>query len=81
MYDPLFSSEEVRRLGLTPFDPIRESCDITVIATNHPQFEDYEYERIRGLRAIVDGKNILAGRHLSVPVFGVGRSAIPSPQN
>jgi len=79
VYDPLFSSEEVERLGLAPFDPVRESCDIIVIATNHSQFENYEYERVGNLKAIVDGRNILAGRHLSVPVFGVGRSVTPSP--
>jgi UDP-N-acetyl-D-glucosamine dehydrogenase len=78
VYDPLFSSEEIERLGMTPFDPEHESCDIIVIATNHPQFENYQYERVGNLKAIVDGRNILAGRDLSVPVFGVGRLTIPS---
>jgi len=79
VYDPLFSSEEIEQLGLTPFDPVRESCEIIVIATNHPQFENYEYERVSDLKAIVDGRNVLAGRHLIVPVFGIGRSPVPSP--
>ena len=80
VYDPLFSSEEIEQLGLTPFDPARESCDIIVIATNRPQFENYEYERVGSLKAIVDGRNVLAGRHLSIPVFGIGRSVIPIPK-
>lgn len=79
VYDPLFSSEEIERLGMTSFDPACESCDIIVIATNHSQFENYQYERVSSLKAIVDGRNVLAGRHLNVPVFGVGRSVIPTP--
>jgi len=79
VYDPLFSNEEIERLGMTPFDPTRESCDIIVIATNHPQFENFQYERVGSLKAIVDGRNILSGKHLTIPTFGVGRSSIPTP--
>ena len=78
VYDPLFSNEEVERLGMKPFDPVHGSCEILVIATNHPQFENYEYERVSNLKAIVDGRNVLAGKRLSIPVLGVGRSFIPS---
>jgi UDP-N-acetyl-D-mannosaminuronate dehydrogenase len=77
VYDPFFSSEEVERLGLTPFDPVHEPCDIIVIATDHPQFQNYDYESVIDLKAIVDGRNSLAHRHLRVPVFGVGRSVVP----
>ena len=78
VYDPFFSNEEVERLGLKPFDPVHGSCEILVIATNHPQFENYEYERVSNLKAIVDGRNVLAGKRLSIPVLGIGRSFIPS---
>jgi|SRR5208282_3333931 len=79
IYDPMFSREEIEHLEMTSFDPVHESCDIIVIGTNHPQFENYPYEKVGSLKAIVDGRNILVGRHLNVPVFGVGRSVIPRP--
>jgi len=79
VYDPLFSSEEVTQLGMTPFDPKRDSCDIIIIATNHSQFENFEYESVTSLKAIIDGRNLLAGKKVNVPVFGVGRSSIPAP--
>ena len=77
VYDPLFSCEDMKLLGLKPFDPLRDPCDIVVIATNHHDFENFEYEKLRDLKAVVDGRNIIDQKQLKVPVFGIGRFVVP----
>lgn len=73
VYDPLFSEKELRDLNLKVFDPRNEPCDIVVIGCDHSQFKSFDFKRLRGLKAIIDGKNMLPKQH--VPVIGVGAGA------
>ena len=70
VYDPLFSSEELKNLELTPFDSEKEDCNIVIIGCDHPQFKTFDFRKLKGLKFILDGKNILPKLH--VPVIGIG---------
>lgn len=70
VYDPMFSDEELKGMQLIPFDPQKESADIVVIGCDHPQFKNFDYKKMSGIKFVIDGKNILSRLH--VPVFGIG---------
>ncbi len=70
VYDPMFSGEELKNMGLTQFNPDNEDCDIVIIGCDHPQFKAFDFKKLKGLKFILDGKNILPKLH--VPVIGIG---------
>jgi len=70
VYDPLFTETELKTMGLKPFNPKNEQCDIVVIGCDHPQFKSFDFKQIKSLKLIIDGRNILPKQ--DVPVTGVG---------
>jgi len=70
VYDPLFTEPELKTMGLKPFNPGNEQCDIVVIGCDHTQFKSFDFKRIKSLKLIIDGRNILPKQ--DVPVTGVG---------
>ena len=75
VYDPLFTETELKDMGLKPFKPKHEQCDIVVIGCDHPQFKSFDFKQIKSLKLIMDGRNILPKQE--VPVTGVGTNSNP----
>jgi len=73
VYDPLFTEMELKNMGFKPFDLKNQQCDIIVVACDHPQFKSFNYKRIKSLKLIIDGRNILPEQ--DVPVIGVGTNS------
>lgn len=71
VYDPLFSREEVEKMGMRWFDPAKEGCDVIVIGCDHQEFRNFDYSKLKGLKFIIDGKNIL--QKVNIPVIGIGK--------
>jgi UDP-N-acetyl-D-glucosamine dehydrogenase len=70
VYDPFFSDEEIKNMEFVPFNPQEDECDIIIVGCDHSQFKTFDYKKIRGLKLIIDGKNVLPKLH--IPVIGIG---------
>jgi len=70
VYDPLFTETELKDMGLKVFNPKNPQCDIVVIGCDHPEFKTFDFNQIKSLKLIIDGRNILPKQ--DVPVTGVG---------
>lgn len=69
--DPLFSDEELRALGFTPWDDA--PVDAVVVQADHEEYADLAEADLPGARAIVDGRGILDASRFAVPVRRIGR--------
>ncbi|OGI14507.1 hypothetical protein A3K63_01920 [Candidatus Micrarchaeota archaeon RBG_16_49_10] len=72
VHDPYFSRAEMRELGLKVFDSKKDTCDAIIIGCDHPDFKGFDFKRIKGLKFIIDGRNMIEGG--KVPVIGIGRN-------
>lgn len=71
--DPMFSEEEVRRLGLVPGD--WSKADVLILVTDHLEYRSVEWES-ESLRLFVDGRNVLDRERFEsqgVRYIGIGR--------
>lgn len=74
--DPLFSDEELRGLGLEPWDggPV----DAAIVQTDHAVYRDLAPADVPGARVVVDGRGVLdvdAWRAAGIVVRRIGRDA------
>jgi nucleotide sugar dehydrogenase len=76
LHDPLYNTTEIREHGFTPLDLDGILPPIIVLNTAHPEYEhaDFAAWRERGLRTVVDGRNLwnanavsTAGLHYIAP--------------
>lgn len=73
VYDPLFTEEEIRRLGFVPAKTQR--MDIVIIATDHDALKN-DYKTFIGAKTIViDGRNFFH-KKVGKVVYGVGRTLL-----
>ena len=72
VYDPLFTTTELKTMGFKPFNPNNEQCDVIVICCDHHQFKSFDFKHMKSLKFIIDGKNILPKQN--IPVTGVGKN-------
>jgi len=73
--DPLYSPEELARLGLTAWDG--SDIDAVVVQTDHPAYAQLGADDVPGARAIVDGRNVLepsGWAAAGIPVRRIGRA-------
>jgi nucleotide sugar dehydrogenase len=57
--DPMYSHEEIRALGFTPYTVgSGESVDAAVIQTDHAEYRDLTPADLPGIKALVDGRRI-----------------------
>lgn len=57
VHDPLFSADELRRLGLDPYT-LGETVDAVVVQADHQQYAALGAEDLPGVRVLVDGRRI-----------------------
>jgi UDP-N-acetyl-D-mannosaminuronic acid dehydrogenase len=61
LYDPLFSKEEIEKLGIKYCDKFDDQ-DCLVILTDHKEFKEYDWREIGGRmrsKVIVDGRQLV----------------------
>jgi nucleotide sugar dehydrogenase len=77
--DPLFSADELRKLGYTPLSPEREpEISAMVLQANHPTYQTLDFERFPGCRVVLDGRRAL--KRAEIEARGIGYLAIGDGQ-
>ena len=57
MHDPLYTDEELEKLGLEPFH-LGDKADAVVVQADHPQYRELTPDDVPGVRTLVDGRRI-----------------------
>lgn len=74
--DPLYSGDELRALGFTPWDGT--AIDGVVVQADHPAYAELGPADLPGARAVLDGRGVLDGARFTaagVPVRRLGQPA------
>ena len=76
VYDEFFSQDEIIKKNLQIFNPDNDECHIAVVGCDHTHIRNFNFQKLKNLKFILDGKNILSDKH--VPVVGLGsRKLLP----
>ena len=76
VYDEFFSKDEIVKKNLQIFNPELDECHIAIVGCDHTHIRNFNFQKLRNLKFILDGKNILSNKH--VPVIGLGsRKLLP----
>ena len=70
--DPLFSKEEIKKLGVIPFQmDDKEKIDAVILATNHAEYKKLDFAKFKrmGVKVLVDGRNFLDKKNIAS--FGI----------
>ena len=59
MHDPIYSSIEIEKLGLSYLEDF-SMADAVILQTNHYEYEGLTQEKFANARIFVDGRNFLA---------------------
>jgi nucleotide sugar dehydrogenase len=60
--DPFYSNQEIKGLGLTPYESSFGSrISGIIIHTGHPEFKDFDFDQFSNLRCLIDGRNFASG--------------------
>ncbi len=78
VHDPLYSDDELRKFGFTPYQT-GAACDGLILQANHSVYADLSPEQFPGVRGFVDGRNVTAAEPWRAA--GVPRAVIGAPQD
>ena len=72
VHDPLYSDDELRRLGLEPY-AFGDEVDVAILQTDHPEYRDLSPTSLPGVKLLVDGRAMTDGaRWAGVPRIVIG---------
>jgi nucleotide sugar dehydrogenase len=71
VHDPLYTADELERLGLRPWQPGGDA-DLAIVHTDHGVYRDLTPLGLTGLRLVVDGRRLVEAP-ADVPVITLGR--------
>lgn len=73
VHDPMFSDEELEKLGFTPYH-LGEPVDAAIVQADHPEYAELGFGDLPGVSVLVDGRDITdAARWAGVTRIVVGR--------
>lgn len=77
VHDPMYSAEEIRRLGLSPGEI--DGSEVMVLNTAHDAYLNLDFGdlALKGVRCVVDGRNVWDGDEVAragIRYIGIGRS-------
>jgi nucleotide sugar dehydrogenase len=79
VHDPLYTPEELRRQGLTPYDlEAPTPVDAAVLQAVHAGYRQLDFRTLPGCRVVVDGRNALDRGRIEAAglrYIGIGRGA------
>lgn len=78
--DPLYTDEELTRLGFEPC-ALGTSCDGAIVQSDHIEYQTLTVDDLPGVRCIVDGRGVLPARELAaagVDVVFIGAPTMPA---
>jgi UDP-N-acetyl-D-glucosamine dehydrogenase len=78
VHDPLFSPEELRDLGFTPYSG-GEPVNAAILQADHACYREWDEESFGGAKVIIDGRHVLDPERFTIPVISIGtpRRALP----
>ena len=56
VHDPLYDADELRRLGLEPYQG--QQVDAAILQADHDEYRTWGEQQLPGIRVLVDGRNI-----------------------
>lgn len=62
VHDPLYSDEELAKLGLVGYI-LGEPVDAAILQADHAEYRELHKEQLPGVRTVVDGRNVLEAVH------------------
>jgi nucleotide sugar dehydrogenase len=68
VHDPLFTDEELKALGLTPYR-VGEGCDVAVIQADHEEYRSLSATDLPGVQLVYDGRGVLSADRWSETIF------------
>jgi UDP-N-acetyl-D-mannosaminuronate dehydrogenase len=57
VHDPMYSNDELRELGFTPYN-YGEYVDAVVIQADHREYRELQPDQFPGVRTLVDGRSV-----------------------
>lgn len=72
VHDPLYTDDELTRLGFTPH-ALGTAVDAAVIQTDHAEYRSLTEADLPGVRAVIDGRNLLTAPLGGAEVTTIGR--------
>ena len=57
VHDPMYSDDEIERLGFAPFH-LGEAADAAVVQADHAEYRDLAPADLPGVKAIIDGRRV-----------------------
>lgn len=77
VHDPLYTDEELERLGFTPYH-LGEPVDAAVVQADHAGYRDLTPAELPGIRTFIDGRRVsTADRWPGITYRVIGRAAEP----
>jgi nucleotide sugar dehydrogenase len=77
VHDPLFTSDEIRALGLDPIDTLPpKRADAIIVQAWHEDYEELDFGAFAGCRALLDGRNAIERSRVEAAglvYLGIGR--------
>ena len=73
VHDPLYSSEEITSLGLTPFDSSSKPPAGVILHTDHSEYQELDDTLLQGAKIIIDGRNWVNSVPPDVQRITIGR--------
>ena len=77
LHDPLFSPAEIALYGAEPVDLAEDlRVDAVILQAYHLEYRDLDFGRFPGLRAVLDGRNVLDAADVEragARYLGIGR--------
>lgn len=74
VHDPLYSAEELEERGLVPYE-FGEPCDAAIVQADHAAYAQLEPTSLPGVRAVYDGRHMLASATWRpIPVLRLGHA-------
>lgn len=64
VHDPLWDSEELLKLGLTPYT-LGDHCDAAILQASHDMYRNLSKEELGGASVFADGRNFMKGAPLT----------------
>jgi UDP-N-acetyl-D-glucosamine dehydrogenase len=78
VHDPLYSDGELLEFGWDPWH-FGDSVDAAIVQTDHVEYRSLDIEQFPGMKALVDGRNVLSLAELRKTGLRVARLGSPQP--
>ena len=73
VHDPLYTDDELRALGFSPYDPSSSNPSAAILQADHVEYRDLGSELLGGATTVIDGRNWIRSTPPGVERITIGR--------